>query len=399
MRPVPVLVKPVLACVTDAVAPFHAGGKEQRTAELSARLADRFEVHVHTMRWWGDEPTRRDGDVTYHGLCRPHPLYVGGRRSIRQALAFALGCLRLLTARFDVLEADHMPYLHLPVLALVARLRRRPFVVTWHEVWSRDYWRSYLGPAGTLAWAVERMTMRLPQLIVAASAETAVRLAEVVDTPVVVAPNGVDLAAVEAALGRRVEVPAVDVVTVGRLLPHKRVDLLLEALARIDRPVTARVIGRGPQASFLTTRAAALGLDVTVHHDVDDPAELYRLVAAARVFVLPSAREGFGIVALEGLACGLPVITTAAPDNLARHLVADAPGGFVCADDVGSLARAIADVLDGTTAVVGKADRDAWLARHGWQHTADRLTAALAPLLGSPTVASSPAHREVGTPA
>ncbi|MDL5159560.1 glycosyltransferase family 4 protein [Actinomycetospora termitidis] len=378
------MTRPVLATVTDAIAPFHAGGKEQRTAELTRRLTDRFDVHVHTMRWWGAGTWRHEG-VTHHGVCRPHAMYVGGRRSIRQAVAFALGCLRLLVARFDVLEADHMPYLHLPVLALVAKVRRRPLVVTWHEVWSRDYWRDYLGPAGTLAWAFERFTMRLPDLVVAASAETALRIGEVVRVPVVVAPNGVDLASVDAALAGTDDVPTVDVVTVGRLLPHKRVDMLLDALGG---GVSARVIGRGPQEGFLTARAAEQGLDVTVHTDVDDPAELYRLVAAARVFVLPSAREGFGIVALEAVACGLPVITTAAPDNLARHLVADAPGGVVCADDVTALAHAIRTTLDDPPDRTGA---PAWLAHHGWDGTADRVAAALGSVLPRAVVSAAPA--------
>ncbi|MEJ2866544.1 glycosyltransferase family 4 protein [Actinomycetospora sp. OC33-EN08] len=389
------MTRPVLATVTDAIAPFHAGGKEQRTAELTRRLAGRFEVHVHTMRWWDGGRTRRQDGVTYHGVCAPHGMYVGGRRSIRQALAFALGCLRLLGARFDVLEADHMPYLHLPVLALVAKLRRRPFVVTWHEVWSRAYWRDYLGPAGTLAWAFERFTMRLPDLVVAASAETALRVGEVVRTPVVVAPNGVDLGAVTRALGGA-PAPAVDVVTVGRLLPHKRVDLLLDALAALGPGVSARLIGRGPQEAFLTARAAELGLDVTVHADVDDAGELYRLVAGARVFVLPSAREGFGIVALEAVACGLPVVTTAAPDNLARHLVADAPGGVVCADDVTALAAAIRRTLDDPP---DRAGADAWLAHHGWAGTADRVAAALGSVLprATPSAAHEPAPPAVTT--
>lgn len=392
------MTRPVLATVTDAIAPYHAGGKEQRTDELARRLSDRFEVHVHTMRWWGVGATRRDGAVTLHGVCRARDLYAagtpgsGGRRSIAQALGFAAGCLRLLTARFDVLEADHMPYLHLPLLWLVAKVRRRPFVITWHEVWSLAYWRSYLGPAGVIAWAVERTTMLLPDLVVAASDLTATRVRAAVRgrVPVVVAPNGVDTAAVARALAAVPDDLAgldgtgpVDVVTVGRLLPHKRVDLLLDALALLaarGRTVRARVIGRGPEEASLRARAAELGLDVAFRPDVTDSAELARLVAAARLFVLPSAREGFGIVALEGVACGLPVLTTDAPDNLARLLVAGAPGGMVCDDDVAALADAIADVLDHPPVVVPD-DRRAWLAGYGWDATADRVAAALDSLL------------------
>ena len=139
-------------------------------------------------------------------------------RASAAGIVFALACLRLLTRRFDVIEADHMPYLQLFTLRLVATLRRRRLVVTWHEVWGPEYWRGYLGRRGRLAWWVERTAMRLPDEIVAASEETGRRLrAHLGDrTPVTVAPNGIDVAAAEAA-------PAAPspttLVTVGRLLP------------------------------------------------------------------------------------------------------------------------------------------------------------------------------------
>ena len=82
-------------------------------------------------------------------------MYSGDRRSLKQALLFGLACLRLLRADFDLLEADQIPFFQLFVLRAVATLRRKPFIITWHEVWSRSYWRDYLGWAGWAAWAAE----------------------------------------------------------------------------------------------------------------------------------------------------------------------------------------------------------------------------------------------------
>ena len=65
-------------------------------------------------------------------------------------------------------------------------------------------------------------------------------------------------------------------------------------------------------------------------HDVGEQKEVYALLKASRVAVFPSAREGFGIAVLEALACGVPVVTTSAPANLARHLVTRASQGTVC---------------------------------------------------------------------
>jgi hypothetical protein len=89
---------------------------------------------------------------------------------------FAACCLRLLFARFDVIEADHMPYLQLFPLRIVASLRRKRLVVTWHECWGPDYWRSYLGHPGRVGWLIESAAMRLPDSIIAASPQTAARL-------------------------------------------------------------------------------------------------------------------------------------------------------------------------------------------------------------------------------
>jgi glycosyltransferase involved in cell wall biosynthesis len=371
--------RPVVALVSDSILPYHRGGKELRYRELGRRIARRAEVHLYTMRWW-DGPSRRIQDgVTMHAICPRLPLYDGDRRSVRQAVVFALACLRLLTRRFDVIEADHMPYLQLFTLRLVATLRRRPLIVTWHEVWGPGYWRRYLGRRGRLAWWIERAAMRLPDEIVAASEETGRRLRAHLGerTPVTVAPNGIDVAAARAA------VPAAagtTIVTVGRLLPHKRIDLLLDAVALLRRDgadVTCRVIGDGPGRDALRARAAALGLEgaVDFRHDVAGQGELYALVKAARVFAFPSEREGFGIAALEALACGLPVVTTSAPDNLAASLVEASGRGVICAPSAEGLAEAIRQVLASPS---GPPD-PGWLEGHGWDAVSERVMERVLP--------------------
>src|SRR5581483_851197 len=161
-------------------------------------------------------------------------------------------CLKLLRARFDVLEADHVPYLQLFVLKFVAVVRRRRLVVSWNEVWDRSQWREYIGLPGILAWRFERLATRLPDCIIAISQETADRLRpQVGKTPVIVAAPGIDL---EEAMQTEPVGDAVDIVSVGRLLPHKRIDLLLGALALLeDRGISlqCRIIGHGPQQNEL----------------------------------------------------------------------------------------------------------------------------------------------------
>jgi glycosyltransferase involved in cell wall biosynthesis len=375
--------RPVVAMVTDAIFPYHRGGKEIRYHELGRRLAGYAEVHVYTMHWWDGPRVRTDETVTFHAISPLFPMYKQNRRSVKQAIFFALACVRLMAVRFDVLEADHMPYMQLLMLRFVATVKRKRFVVTWHEVWGKSYWRRYLGRAGFIAWFVERMAMRLPDHIIAASPHTAQRLCAILGAraSVSIAPNGIDLDAVRSSYP---DESTTDLVVVSRLIGHKRIDMLLDAVALLHAegvPVTCRVIGDGPQREELRNHARAKGVEwaLDFRYDVREQKEVYALVKAAKVFVFPSAREGFGIAVLEALACGLPVVTTSAPDNLAQHLVARSPRGTICDSTAAAIAVAVKRLLENGLSLAGEGpgDDDIWLADYDWGTMADRVLEAL----------------------
>ncbi len=368
--------RPVIAIVTDAICPYHRGGKELRYHELIRRLTARGDVHVYTMNWWHGPRERREGGVTFHAISPLVPLYVRERRSLWQAVAFGLACLRMIRYDFDVLEADHIPFLQVIVLRLVTAIRRRRLVVTWHEVWGKAYWRQYLGLPGYLAWLIEALAMRMPDRIIAASPQTARRLRASLGeaAPVSVVPNGIDLDTVASA---HPDPAAADIAIVGRLMAHKRAGMLLDAVALLHArgiPVTCRVIGNGPEREALHDKAAALGIAgaVEFRHDISEQKDVYSLLKASRVGVFPSSREGFGIAVLEALACGIPVITTCDQDNMARHLVLRSARGTVCEPSPAALADAIAAALAGP----GAGEPEPWLREYSWDTMAGRVAEA-----------------------
>jgi glycosyltransferase involved in cell wall biosynthesis len=376
--------RPVVALVSDAIYPYFRGGKEFRYYELSGRLSRHADVHIFTMKWWDGPSTRREGNITFHAVSRLYPMYTGDRRSFQEAILFALGCLRLLWFRFDVLEADQFPNFHIFTLRVVTWIKRKPLTVTWHEVWGPDYWGQYLGRMARVASFVEWLSMRVPDRLIAASDQTAARLRAILGdrASISVVPNGIDLDGIRNSYP---DAAKVDLVTIGRFLPHKNIDVLLDSVASLHAsgfPVTCRIIGDGPQCEALHAQAKRLGIEAAVdfRHDVWEQKDVYALMKAARVAVFPTTREGFGIAVLEAIACGLPVVTTSAPDNLAQYLVARSSAGVVCAPTAAAITDALRPLLarddDGRSARRPVA-QDAWLAEHGWDAAADRVAQAL----------------------
>ena len=375
--------RPVVALVSDAIYPYFCGGKELRYYELARRLAANATVDVYTMHWWEGPRRHTDGAVTFHAISRLRPMYVGNRRSFPEAIFFALGCLRLLWCHFDALDADQFPHFHVLTLRLVTWIKRKPLSVTWHEVWEKSYWREYLGWAGYLAWAFEWLVLHLPDNIIAASPQTAARLRVVLgpQASITVAPNGIDL---EAICSSYPDAAPTDLIVVGRLIEHKRVGMLLDALALLHAeglPITCRVIGDGPERLALHERARTLGVDhaVDFRHDVREQKDIYSLMKAAKIAVFPTAREGFGIAALEAIACGLPVITTSAPDNLARHLVEQSARGVVCEQSAVAIASAVRRMLEDLDARArdGHAQDQSLLAQYSWAAVTGQVAQAL----------------------
>ncbi|MEV7023877.1 glycosyltransferase [Kitasatospora sp. NPDC093558] len=137
-------------------------------------------------------------------------------------------------------------------------------------------------------------------------------------------PNGIDAArfrrpeAERAAARRRLRaelgLPEGSWVVggIGRLVPGKRFDVLLEALAGLDRSTRLVLIGEGPERAALERRAVELGVRerLVLTGERDDVPEL---LAALDVLAAPSTEETFGLGVLEGLAAGLPVRHSACP--------------------------------------------------------------------------------------
>jgi len=99
-------------------------------------------------------------------------------------------------------------------------------------------------------------------------------------------------------------------VTIGRLVPRKRVPDLFQALSRIDRKARLVIVGDGPERQKLEGLSASLGVSerVTFMGYVDERTKL-RALRAADLYVATPQHEGFGLVFLEAMAAGLPIVS------------------------------------------------------------------------------------------
>jgi len=163
------------------------------------------------------------------------------------------------------------------------------------------------------------------------------------------------------------------VLFVGRLVPEKGVFDLLEAVAALDRPLQVRFVGAGALEA-VSERARELGIaDEVVLRGELAHAELPAEYAAADVFCLPSHGESFGMVNVEAMACGTPVVTSRLPATEAYATDGES-AMLVPPGRPDALAATLETVLDSPVLRerLGERGREVAL-QFSWERVADRF--------------------------
>jgi glycosyltransferase involved in cell wall biosynthesis len=344
-----------ICLVYDCLFPYTVGGAERWYRNLGEHLAaDGHDVTYITMRQW--ERGRR-GEVPGVSVVTVAPrmaLYTrSGRRRVSQAIVFGLGVLWHLLRRgrrYDVVHTASFPYFSLLAAGAVQPLARFQLVVDWHEVWSSSYWNEYLGRVGgRIGLAVQALCLRIPQRAFCFSRLHARRLRE----------GGLrgEVAVLEGeyagSLDAREPLPAEPVVVfAGRHIPDKRAPAIVPAVAVLRRTQPAArcvIFGDGPERERVQRLVHDLGLGgvVSVPGFVSAP-EVERALRAAACMVLPSRREGYGMVVVEAASVGTPSVVVRDADNAATELIEEGVNGFVAPSaSPEDLAAAIAQVMAG----------------------------------------------------
>lgn len=353
--------------VYDCLYPHTVGGAERWYRNLAERLAaEGHEVTYLTLRQWkrGTDPGVPGVRVVAVG---PRlSLYVAGRRRILPPLVFGAGVLAHLLlrgGRYDVVHTASFPYFSLLAAGILRPLRRFRLVVDWHEVWTRSYWDEYLGRRlGRIGWWVQRLCVALPQRAFCFSRLHARRLRDEGFRGEVEVLEGEYAGSLEP----RAPGPASRVVVfAGRHIPEKRVPALVPAVAVARRSLPelrAEILGDGPERLEVERLVASLGLrDAIAVRGFVSSAEVNTALARALCMVLPSRREGYGLVVVEAASRGVPSVVVAGEDNAAVELVEDGVNGVVAASaSPEDLAAAILRVHEGGEAM--RRSTAAWFA-------------------------------------
>ncbi len=379
--------------IYDCLFPHTVGGAERWYANLAERLvADGHEVTYVTLRQWDrGERVELDGRVRVVTAGPRMALYTDGdghaRRRVLPPLVFGLGVLAHLLRggrRYDVVHTCSFPYFSLLAAGLLAPLGGYELVVDWFEVWSRSYWLDYLGgPGGRLGALVQRVCASIPQRAFCFSELHAKRLREQGLRGPATVLRGLYAGASEPPAPRQTDPPTrrepptpreADplVLFAGRLIPEKQAPLGVAAVALATRRIEGLrgvFFGDGPERGALLAAIAEHGLEGIVSAPGFVEAELLDAeMRRALCMLLPSRREGYGMVVVEAAARGTPSVVVAGEDNAATELIEEGVNGTIAASaDPESVAAAIVRVHAAGLALRQSTAR--W-----FEHNAERLS-------------------------
>ena len=344
-----------IALVYDCLYPYTVGGAERWYRNLAERLAaSGHEVTYLTLRQWAMDEEPSISGVRVVAVGPALTLYSGGRRRILPPLVFGLGVfvhLLVRGRRYDVVHTASFPYFSLLAAAAARRLNRYRLVVDWIEIWTKDYWRRYLGAiGGRVGWWVQRLCVRheppcLRSRRASCTASAGTRLSRRshgARRPLRRALRYSPGSGFGGACGRLCG-PAHPGEAGGGHRPSPRQGPSAGAWA------SGRALRRRARRTEVLRAIEREGLSDVVDAPgfvgADDVRDALR---RALCLVLPSRREGYGLVVVEAAALGTPSVVVDGPDNAATELVEEGVNGIVApsAEPI-DLADAIVRVHEG----------------------------------------------------
>ncbi len=305
-----------IAFVSDSVYPWNVGGLETIEKAEAEGLSSEHELHYFSLRWPGMKDDFTRGRIRYHTFhdINHGKFYRHGRRSIREAVVFAVGMLRIFRYRFDVIHSNEFPILQLPVLRLYCALTGCKLIVYVHEVWDMAYWTTYLGGGmGRLADIYANWALGMADHYMANSDVTAERLEKlrIARSRITIFAPTID----DAKMGQIKEAKKTrEIIYAGRLIKEKRLDRWIDVVGKTAKLTKTKgvIVGEGPERKEIEALIRRMKLEKVISvrgfYSSANKSALFRRIKEAGLFLHMSEREGLSTVALECIALGTPVL-------------------------------------------------------------------------------------------
>jgi len=234
-------------------------------------------------------------------------------------------------------------YVHVQSLfsGMPALISKRLFKIP-YAVWAQG--SDVYNPKGLIK-LTSRMVIKNADSAIALTQDMKKEMQRICDRDIAIVPNGINMADLlddsvrkdEADFGRRI-------LFVGRLSPVKGVQYLIKAMKQIhDKIPDARliIVGDGREREMLEALSIQLGIQKYVQFGGEVPHEkVLSFMQQADVFVLPSLSEGFPMVIIEALACGLPIVASRV-GGIPEIIMSETNGYLVEARDTETIANSI----------------------------------------------------------
>jgi len=282
--------------------PYLLGGAERRYYEIAIRLAKKHSVTVYSLRFDGYESKEEHKGVEIIRIGSSHPL---DKRSMPALATYFPALLKAITERSDIIDANQ------GISSFVGAFKsliKTPIVATFHDLYWNQWNEYFPFPFSSLGKSMEFTWSKIPyNAVIANSPATATKLNYLGFKNIETIPSGVDIKFIRRIKSRKRKNT---IVYVGRLVKYKNVDVLIRSVKQISEEiddVKLNIIGSGPEEFYLRNLAKELKIDAEFFGFVSEK-EKFRIIKSAEVLVNPSSVEGLGLVLIESMAAGVPIV-------------------------------------------------------------------------------------------
>ncbi|MDZ7798466.1 MAG: glycosyltransferase family 4 protein [Patescibacteria group bacterium] len=306
------------------------GGVEARAFYMAKYLAEKYETHIICSR----EPHTSEEDninnIKIH-RCGPIRNYTQGG-SITKRLSFIYQTIKKARNIKPDLVDGYNWICYLATLKIAKKLNI-PSIATYHDVWIGDWIKNMGLISGILGSIMEKYILSKKwSLFIANSKVTKNKLIKqnIKADKISVVYNGVDFKKFNNINTQKDVEPTI--CYIGRLVKYKKVDILIKALKKIKNnlpQIKLKIIGSGPEINKIKTLAKNLDLEnnITFLGFIKNHEKVIAHLKKSHVFCLPSIVEGFGMVAVEAMAAGIPYVCTNIPPI--REATKNGKGGLL----------------------------------------------------------------------